>query len=243
MNHNFSDKLREAMAARKRTNLPNLNLIIISSVMFTLAYIILALFAIPGDRLPDYHFVSEDGAITALSAVYLAMACSFSIASLVVTIRAKEPHIWSWVIMISGFGLLALDEVLQFHERFGRFIEQHISSGIFRNWSDIIVIAYGIIALLIIVSILPSIMRHKMLLELFIVAFIFYCITTLIDSTQEPKTTISVILEESVKLFCVLFLALGTFVAFIGSLWNLKPSDISQNEPSTLRLRSPDKIR
>ena len=126
------------------------------------------------------------------------------------------------------FRLLALDEVLQFHERFGRFIEQHISSGIFRNWSDIIVIAYGIIALLIIVSIFPSIMRHKMLLELFIVGFIFYCITTLIDSTQEPKTTISVILEESAKLFCVLFLALGTFVGFLGSLWNLKPSDRSQ---------------
>lgn len=227
----FSDKLREAMAYRKRTSLPNVNLIVTTVVMSTLAYIILALFAIPPGKLPDYHFANEDGAITALSAIYLTMASSFSLGSLVVTIRVKNPHILPWVIMTLGFGLLALDELLQFHERIGFIIGQYIDSGIFRNWNDVIVISYGVIALIIMGSIFQSIIRCRMLPELFIVGFIFYGIHTLIDSTQEPRTTISVILEESAKLFSVLFLALGAFVGFLGTLWNLKPSDISPSDP------------
>ena len=88
-----------------------------------------------------------------------------------------------------------------------------------RRWNDIIVLLYGIVALSIALVLLPDILRYKMLLELFVIAFIFYAIHTLIDSTQDPRTTVSAILEESAKLFCCTFLALGTFIGFLGIFW------------------------
>ncbi|WP_417348973.1 hypothetical protein [Ferrimonas sp.] len=225
MSNSFSYRLRDAVAYRKQTNLPNVNLLIAFVTLSTLAYIVLAIFAIPSGELPDYHFVNEDGAITALSAIYLAMASAFSIGSVAITVRAKDPNVWPWVIMTLGFGILALDELLQFHERFGTVLGQYVDSGIFRNWNDVIVILYGVVALLIMASILPSIVRCKMLLELFIIGFAFYVAHTFIDATHEPRTVVSAIFEESAKLFCVLFLALGSFIGFLGALWNFKPSN------------------
>ena len=230
MSTRFGDNLREAMIYRKQATLPNVNVIITSVITCTLAYILFAIIAVPANKPREYHFANERGAITALSAIFLAMASSFSIGSLVVHKRVKDPHIWLWVVMALGFAILALDELLQFHERFGSIIGRYVSSGIFRNWNDVIVILYGVIALPIMAVFLPSITRYRMILELFAVAFIFYGIHTLIDSTQEPNTTFSVIFEESAKLFCVSFLALGTFVGFLGSLWNSEPSDKSQND-------------
>ncbi len=226
---NFRDKLHEAIIYRKQTNLPKINLIITSAIIFTLAYILLAIFDTPTGEPYEYNFV-ERGAITALSAILLAMACSFSLGTLVVNVRVKDPRIWLWVVMALGFAILALDELLEFHERFGSIIEQYVNSGIFRKWNDVIVILYVVIILSIIALFLPSIILYRMLLELFVVAFMFYGIHTLIDSTQEPITTISVIFEESAKLFCVLFLALGTSIGFLGSLWNSEWSDKLQND-------------
>ncbi len=84
--------------------------------------------------------------------------------------------------MALGFGFLALDELIGFHERLGIIIGYYAYSSVFRNWNDVIVILYGVIALPFIVVFLSHIMRHRMLLELFIVAFIFYSLHTLIDS-------------------------------------------------------------
>ncbi len=220
MSTSFRDNLQDGMIYRKQAKLPNVNLVITAVIICTLASILLAMFGIPPHKPDEYHFVNESGAITALSAIYLAMASSFSIGTLVVNVRIKNPHTWLWVVMALGFAILALDELLQFHERIGNRIGQYVNSGIFRNWNDVIVILYGVIAIPIMTLFLPEIIRHRLLLELFIVAIVFYGIHTLIDSTQEPRTTMSAIFEESAKLFCVLFLALGAFVAFLGSLWN-----------------------
>ena len=84
------------------------------------------------------------------------------------------------------------------------------------SWNDVIVILYGVVALPVVLALLPDILRYRMVLELFVIAFVFYVLHTLIDSTQEPYTTTSVILEESAKLFCGAFLALGAFIGFLG---------------------------
>ena len=47
------------------------------------------------------------------------------------------------------------------------------------------------------------------------VAFCLYCMHTFIDSTQEPRTTVSVILEESAKLFSCAFLAISMLVGLL----------------------------
>lgn len=215
----FMGNLREAFLLRQEIILPNVTSMILAVVLGTLAYIFLVLLATSSSTPLEYHFIKERGAITALSAIFLAMATSFSIGILVVYLRVKDPHIWLWVLMALGFGFLALDELMQFHERFGRIIGRFADSGPFRNWNDVIVILYGVIALPLLVVFLTSLIRLPMVLELFVVAFLFYGLHTFIDSTFEPRTTFSAIFEESAKLFCGSFLALGTFVGFLGAFW------------------------
>ena len=230
MINRFGDHLREAMIYRRQAKMPNVVLIITIVTTCTLAYILLALIVIPPSEPREFNFVSERGAITVLSAIFLVMASAFSMTSLVILVRANDRHIWLWIIMALGFAFLGFDELLQFHERVGRVLDHYIGPGMFRGWNDIIVILYGVIALPIMVALMPSLMRCRMVIELFAVAFLFYVIHTLIDSTQEQRTMVSVILEESAKLFAVEFLAMGAFVGFLGILWNFVPSDVMQND-------------
>ena len=78
---------------------------------------------------------------------------------------------------------------------------------------------------------MPSCVTPKltdpMLLEMFTVGFLFYILHTYIDSTNEPRTVTSAIFEESSKLYCVMFLALGAIAGFIGEISALAPRDSS----------------
>lgn len=130
--------------------------------------------------------------------------------------------------MAAGFAFLTLDELLMFHERLGKTIKDYADSGIFRNWNDIIVILYGVLVLPVVAVFLPSIIRYRMYLELLVTAFVFYAIHTLIDATQSPRTTVSATWEESAKILSVTFLALATFIGFLGTLWNSEPTKPDQ---------------
>ena len=217
--------LQAALAYRRHAALPGFRWVTVGMIGFTLTYIICSIWGAPEGKPPQYHFVSERGTITAMSAVLLAMAGTFSLAVLTVNIcdcvREEPPKealpFWPWVLLALGFVSLSLDEVAQFHERLGFVIAEHASSGIFRNWNDVIVILYGVVAIIFLFLLLPHLLRYRFLLEFFAIAFLFYVIHTLIDSTQRPKTT-TIILEESAKLFCSAFLTLGTFCAFLGCL-------------------------
>jgi hypothetical protein len=224
----FNRQLRQAMTSRRQIKLPNLGLIIAIVTTVTLGYIILSIIAVPGSQPRDINFASEEGTITAFSAIFLAMASAFSLASSMMLIRAKNRQTWLWIFMAVVFGFLSFDELLSFHEIIGYFIEMKASSGLFRNWNDVIVIIYGTIALPIMLVLAPKLMQYRGVIELFIVAFLLYVIHTIIDSTQEPNTVLSVILEESAKLICVEFLALAAFVSFWGILWNFSLLDKSQ---------------
>lgn len=226
----YSKRLREAAVERRATHLPRLRFIVVAAIGCTVAYIMLAMVIVPKDGPRDYHFIYEHGAITALSALFLTAASAFSLGTMVALTRAKDPHKWVWLVLAVGFAFLSLDELLRFHERVGRLLEATGSSGFFRSWNDIIVILYGIFALFMLGVMLPALMRSPKVFEMFVVAFAFYAIHTFIDSTNEPPTVVSVILEESAKLFCGVFLAIGTFTGLIGAIWkhitvNATPND------------------
>lgn len=223
MSNRFIDNIRESLELRKQADLPAVTGIVIAVLAFTFVYIAIAIYFVPERKPLAYNFFSERGSVTVLSAIFLSMACSFSIASLVVNLRDKTPPILMWIIMAAGFFFLAMDELIQFHERFGATMRHYADSGIFRNWNDIIVILYGVLAIPVIAALLPGILRYRMFFELIVTAFVLYAIHTLIDATQSPRTQVSMILEESAKLLCVMFLALGTFIALLGALWNSEP--------------------
>ena len=162
--------------------------------------------------------------------MFLAAAGAFSMASLVTLVRVKEEHIWVWLVLAVAFAFLSFDELLQFHERVGELLESIRRPRLFRSWDDIIVILYGVVALPMFIAMLPSLMRWRMVLEMFAIAFVFYGIHTLIDSTNEPPTTVSIILEESAKLLCGAFLVIGTFLGFVGILWQIRIVGAVQND-------------
>jgi len=221
---NFQTRLRAALEHRQRACLPPTSPLIAAGMLCTLLYIGIALVARPAGKAVEYHFVSEEGAITALSAVFLAMSGAFSGASLIVHIRAAVRPLWPWALMAAGFGLLSLDELLQFHERLGNVLDRHGPETSFRNWNDIVVILYGVVALPIAAAFLPSLLRYKRMFELLAIGFGFYALHTVIDTVSEPPTTATYVVEESCKLYCGLFLLLGSLTGFLGALWNAEAS-------------------
>jgi ABC-type arginine transport system permease subunit len=72
-------------------------------------------------------------------------------------------------------------------------------------------------------------MRYRMFPELLAIAFFFYGIHTVIDSTSESVQVTRLIAEESAKLICGTFLALATFTGFLGALWNSAPCEAPDN--------------
>lgn len=207
--------IRTAWNSRSKTSVNWLKPFVLLGIVFTILYILIALIAIPKGAGDNYNFVDERGAITALSAVYIAMASAFSFVHFTFYIKGDKHLRWMWLLFALGFGMLALDELLQFHERLGNLIGSHINSGPFRNWNDVIVIGYGIFALIIALPLAPLILKHKWLPEFIVVAFLFFFIHTTVDSLAEPSTVLSTIIEESAKLFCMFFIMQAIFCSLM----------------------------
>lgn len=191
-----------------------------SVVLITIVFIVIGILAHPNESEIDYHFYSERGLVTGLSAFFLAAASAFAVATSVSIPRKKEAPRWPWLLMTVGFMFLSLDETVQFHERLGSYLGDRLDSGLFRNWNDVIVLTYGAIALPILFNLFPAIKHFPLTMKLLGVAFVLYALHTGIDSTQLPPTPVSRILEESAKLLCGAMLALSMFFGFYQSKLN-----------------------
>ncbi len=236
---NFRKEIKEAIRHRQETDFPSIFRVVPVVVIFTFLYCLMSVYVVPPGKPPDFNF-QEEGAMTALSMLYLSMACSFAIGSNLIHIRAKGRHQWVWTILALGFAFLAFDELLQFHERFGRIvIDQIIPRMFFRNWNDAIVVIYGVIAVPVMLMLLPGLLRYRKVFELFVIAFIFYAIHTFIDSTQEPATLTSIIFEESAKLFSVAFLAMASFTGLLTNVWHFSEAEKTSVKSSTVEQTKP----
>jgi hypothetical protein len=172
----------------------------------------------------DWHFAEERGAITALSSVFLAMAAAFAWAAFYLSKQTNFINRFMWFLLSIGFFFLSLDELLSGHERIGRVLNKGVFSkdfrysfkmGVpkfFRNWNDVIVILYGVFAIIFILLFLQIILRYSMFLEYLLIAFLFYGISTTIDTLVFERTAISTIFEESFKLFSSCFFSIAMFV-------------------------------
>jgi hypothetical protein len=119
-----------------------------------------------------------------------------------------------------GFGFFAWDDLMQGHERFGEWVgDTLIGQGqIFRNWNDLVVILYGIAALIFLAYFLPLILSYPKFFEVLAIAFVFYILHTTIDSLAVDRTRQSVILEETCKLLSSANFACAMFVGLIGNV-------------------------
>lgn len=220
--------IKTSLAERKLIKIPSISRIILFLVFFLLIYIILSVILVPHNQ-PYYHF-GEEGAITALSAVMLAMAGGFAGCAFFLSRRRGDFLRYFWFLNGLGFSFFALDELLQFHEKLGNLITKSPigPTETFRNWNDVIVIGYGVIAIGVLLYFLPEIFRYPKFVELLLTSCAFYFIHTLIDSTQE-RSTISVIFEESAKLFSSTFFAISMFVGLVGIVASIKSNNIGRS--------------
>ena len=127
---------------------------------------------------------------------------------------------WSsyfWLLVTFGFGFFALDELLGFHEKLGKIIKASPigPAETFRNWNDVIVIIYGVIAVCVAIYFLAEILRYPLFAEMLSVAFFCYCLHTLLDSTLGDSSW-GRILEESAKVYSSTFFAIAMFIGLLG---------------------------
>ena len=185
-------------------------------------------FAPDGDI--DYHFRDEQGGITALSAILLAITGGLAGCSHYLTDKSHITKKVFWLFCLAAFVFFAWDELMQVHEYLGQQIRDSLlgSSQIFRNWNDLVVILYGVIALVFFLYFLPIILSYPLLIEVLAVGFVFYVVHTTIDSLAVQRTSVSIILEETCKL---LSSASFAFSMFIGLLGNITINCSSQNNP------------
>ena len=185
----FQRNFKEALAQRSQVTLPKLRKPIGLFAIGTVIYLSIAVMIAPENQ-PGRYFLKEGGMVTTLSAIFLALASICAGVSFNVS-RARTDF-------LRFFWLLAT-----------------IPEG-FRKWDDIIVILYGIVALFLMAGFLPEILRYPRVMEMMGIAFLFYFIHTFVDSTQEPRTDLSAIIEVSAKVFCAEYLAISMFVAILG---------------------------
>ena len=214
----YLSKVKISFKQRGQYPQPSVGLIILAVLIFNSFCILLSIIWVPEGKTIAYNIGGEGGFVTSISASYLILSSAFSLAILIVLKEIEHSVTLSWAILSFGFVYLAIDELMMIHENTGYIIERYFPIQYFRNWNDVIVIIYGLIALLIIAFILPAIIRFKWIIEMFYIGFLLYGIHTITDTINEPSTDFSIIIEESAKLFSVSFLFLGTFIGFIGSL-------------------------
>ncbi len=198
--------------------------LIVALYTCVILYMVLAMVAVPSSQTPDYHFGSEGGMITAMSAILLSMTCAFSLISLLVTRGDAQKNPRFWLIMTAATGFLAVDELLMIHEYMGGMLNRvevlaNWTDRIpIRGWNDIIVILYGVAGMAMGLYFLPIVLRIPNFFKFLCLGSFFYIIHTLIDSLVEPPTVSSVILEESCKLLTATSLMSAFLVAALTNI-------------------------
>jgi hypothetical protein len=200
-----------------------------------LAYAALAIKFAPAGNI-EHHFF-EGGAVTVFSAIMLAMAAGLSAIAFYIRAHSFRFVTLLWLALAAGFGFLAFDELLQFHEKAGRaiFDTQFGEPGLFRKWNDVIVIAYGLVLMPVVAVFYKEFLRCRAFVVLFALGFVFYALHTGIDSYVLNEGPTKTIPEETCKLLSVYFLFAATSAHLLALLSDLLPG--RPGRPAHTRLR------
>lgn len=195
-------------------------------VIGVLGWIALSIVAAPADE-PMFHF-GESGAVTALSTVFMAMSSALALAVFYLRIEDWKAGAWFWLLLAGAFAFLAIDEQLMLHERGGNVLENSTlgPSQTFRNWNDLIVISYGVMALGIAALSIREILKSRTFALLFATAFAFYAIHTGLDSLLPTELAWKDAPEESAKLMCALFLFLALCARLLDLADRMRRTDV-----------------
>jgi hypothetical protein len=171
-----------------------------------------------GTALP-YNFKSERGTNTLLSmAMFLLAACLAARALLLVWGKGGRTRLL-WLAFTVIMAYFSADEVLQFHEHGGDFLDAHFSSGPFRNYNDLVVIVYGVALLPLALLLWREVLQHPRLLTMLVITGVLYVATSSVDTLVEYPSPVSVVIEEGIKIFCSTFFALSMLTGLVAVRW------------------------
>lgn len=183
-------------------------------LLFVAVYIAVALLSGPEDE-PDRYF-EEGRAIDIMSSLFLVMAGTFAWACFL--LRGREPDAGRvfWLLLALGFLFVALDEMLEIHETFDEWLRDTWVGWppLFRNWNDVIVIAYGLAGLAILAKYWPEVRRLPRMAAMLGLGGLFYALHTGIDSLVSESAA-KTLFEEPAKLTATAFFALAMLAAFM----------------------------
>jgi hypothetical protein len=183
--------------------------------LLLLSIVVTAIVWRPEGTPTSYQFNSETSLITYSSFTLLALAMAGGLRNAMRSFESSG-YRWLWGLFALAAAYLAADEVMGFHEELGEAEPSVYTTGqrifgVFRSWNDLLVILYGVGAIIGWLCFRKVLARRPFTYALLIVAFACYAIHTLIDSGVEPPTSPSTILEETAKLHCSFYLALAAW--------------------------------
>jgi hypothetical protein len=172
----------------------------------------------PIDDATGFELADEGGLLTAVSSALLALACAAA-ASTSVALRRRGERPWFWLFTTGVLAFLALDEILQFHERMGGWLKASRLGAVpfFRNWNDVVVILYGVAACAVLFAFLPELLRFPRVAALCTVGLGFFAVHTVIDASSPNPSGANMLFEEGCKVLAVGFLATAMYAARRGA--------------------------
>ena len=161
----------------------------------------------------------EGGAVDIMTAVFLVAASVLAAACF--RLRRADPDARRifWLLLSAGFLFVSLDELFEFHENLDYWLRDEGLAGwpsLFRNWNDVILIAYGVAGLAVLAWFWSEIGRLPRVAPLLGLGILCYALHTGIDSTMRGSV-LKDLFEESAKLFAAAFFALAMRSA-VGSM-------------------------
>lgn len=213
----YRREFSEALNTRKRLHAMPLRYAVLPLVLGLGVVIALAIAFSPAND-PARQF-GEEGIVTTLSAIFLAMASAFAGAAALSERGGDHRLRWWWALTSLGFFFFSCDELMRFHEQAGTWLRIEVlgRSEFFRNWNDLIVILYGVIAAIVMLRFAPRVLQLPLHPELIALGFLSYVIHTGMDSLPHEDTgplaylryLPTGIIEESAKLFASTFFAMA----------------------------------
>lgn len=200
-------------------------------LLFVAAYIAVAYLSAPPTEIDRYF--EEGAAIDVMSSLFLVMAGSFAWACCLLCGHLGEGRRLFWFLLAAGFLFVALDEMLQIHETLDEWLRDTWLGWppLFRNWNDVIVIAYGVGGLALLGVYWRELARLPRAFGLLGLGGCFYVLHTGIDSLVSQSAA-KTLVEESAKLTATAFFALAMLAAFTAMLAALRPEPAARAEPA-----------
>jgi len=164
-----------------------------------------------------YNFASEQGTVTTLSTGMLLMAACLAAMGFwsVREDSSRARLLWAALTVVMSY--FAVDEVMEFHERVGEFLNAHVPRGPFRNWNDIVVILYGIAVIPLALLLWHEVLRYRRLFTMLVVTGLLYVGTTSVDTLTTTPTDLSNIVEEGLKGTCSTFFMLSMLTGLVAA--------------------------